>query len=138
VNKPYYYVTCGEDRLIKFWDSRKLQAPVKHLAGHTHWVCTVRYNPAHDQLLLSAGTDSLVNLWRVSSISSAPLLEMEDPTSSGHDSPDLRVKAFQDHEESVYSVAWSACDPFLFASVSYDGRVCFNAVPPSEKYKVLL
>lgn len=41
---------------------------------------TVKYNRCHDQLLLSGGTDSLVNLWRVSSISSAPLLEAEDPS----------------------------------------------------------
>ncbi len=133
---------------------------VKQLAGHTHWVWTVKYNPCHDQLLLSGGTDSVVNLWRVSSISSAPLLELEDV----HDSPDVRsvlhyppihlrfkpthqcisstttnrVKAFEEHEESVYGVAWSACDPFLFASVSYEGRVTVNAVPPSEKYKILL
>lgn len=134
-SKPYYFVTGGEDRLVKFWDSRKMtQGPVKQLAGHTHWVWSVRYNPCHDQLLLSGGTDSLVNLWRVSSISSAPLLEMED----GHDAPDVRVKGFEDHEESVYSVAWSSCDPFLFASLSYDGRVAVNAVPPSEKYKILL
>lgn len=38
----------------------------------------MRYNRCHDQLLLSGGTDSLLNLWRVSSVSSAPLLEMED------------------------------------------------------------
>lgn len=134
-SKPYYFVTGGEDRLVKFWDSRKMtQGPVKQLAGHTHWVWTVKYNPCHDQLLLSGGTDSLVNLWRVSSISSAPLLELED----GHDAPDVRVKGFEDHEESVYSVAWSSCDPFLFASLSYDGRVAVNAVPPSEKYKILL
>ena len=54
------------------------------------------------------------------------------------DSPDLRVKALEEHEESVYAVAWSAADPFLFASASYDGRVVVNAVPPSEKYKILL
>ncbi len=36
-SKPYYLVTCGEDRLVKFWDARKPSAPVKHLAGHTHW-----------------------------------------------------------------------------------------------------
>lgn len=59
---------------------------VKQLAGHTHWVWTVKYNPCHDQLLLSGGSDSVVNLWRVSSISSAPLLELEDV----HDSPDVR------------------------------------------------
>ena len=137
----------------------------------------MRYNRCHDQLLLSGGTDSLVNLWRVSSISSAPLLEMEDPSrcasweegtrapggggggdpslriqlihashalcstityARSTDSPDLRVKALEEHEESVYAVAWSAADPFLFASASYDGRVVVNAVPPSEKYKILL
>jgi hypothetical protein len=38
----------------------------------------VKYNPYHDQLLLSAGTDSVVNLWRISSISSAPLLDLGD------------------------------------------------------------
>lgn len=55
-----------------------------------------------------------------------------------NDSPDIRVKAFDEHEESVYALAWSAADPFLFASASYDGRIVVNAVPPSEKYKILL
>jgi len=133
--KPYCFVTGGEDRLIKFWDIRRTgQGPVKRLAGHAHWVWTVKYNPCHDQLLLSAGTDNLVNLWRISSISSAPLWEPEE----GPEAPDVRVLAIQDHEESVYAVDWSACDPFLFASLSYDGRVVVNAVPPSEKYKILL
>lgn len=36
-NKPFYLVTCGQDRLIKFWDSRKVNMPIKTLAGHTHW-----------------------------------------------------------------------------------------------------
>jgi hypothetical protein len=35
----------------------------------------VAYNRFHDQLLVSGGTDSQVDLWRLSSISSAPLLE---------------------------------------------------------------
>jgi WD40 repeat protein len=55
-----------------------------------------------------------------------------------NDSPDVRVKAFDEHEESVYSVAWSACDPFVFISVSYDGRVVLNHVPSTEKYRLLL
>lgn len=149
---------------------------------HTHRVWTVRYNRCHDQLLLSGGTDSLLNLWRVSSVSSAPLLEMDDAGGwvgtqkqrdkasipwawrRGHwrcllscslphsrsrslpnthqknssDAPDVLVKAFGEHEESVYALAWSAADPFLFASASYDGKVVVNAVPPSQKYKILL
>ena len=41
-------------------------------------VYTAKFNKFHDQLILSAGTDSIVNLWRVSSISSAPLLDIND------------------------------------------------------------
>lgn len=50
----------------------------------------------------------------------------------------MKVRTFDEHEESVYSVAWSACDPFVFMSVSYDGRVVLNHVPQTEKYKILL
>ena len=46
--------------------------------GHSHWSWNVLYNPFHDQLVLSTGTDSMVNLWRVSSVSSAPLLTLND------------------------------------------------------------
>ncbi|CAN0521111.1 unnamed protein product, partial [Ectocarpus sp. 8 AP-2014] len=28
-NKPFCLATCGEDRLIKFWDLRRPNAPVK-------------------------------------------------------------------------------------------------------------
>lgn len=41
-------------------------------------VNTVKYNRFHDQLLVSGSSDCLVHLWRVSSVSSAPLLEPED------------------------------------------------------------
>lgn len=51
---------------------------------------------------------------------------------------DVRVRAFDEHEESVYSVAWSACDAWVFVSLSYDGRVVLNHVPSTEKYKILL
>ena len=36
------------------------------------------YNRFHDQLVLSSSSDTLVSLWRVSSISSAPLLELDE------------------------------------------------------------
>lgn len=220
-NKPFYVVTSGEDRLVKFWDIRKPDRPMKVLLGHSHWAWTVAFNRFHDQLILSGGTDSLVNLWRVSSISSAPLLELEGhnrcergvaahsspppptnehsllfagalspkhPKAKPHKGPnpcmygtaierfnewylmvalsplfcfsltvagcgpswaqtarcfskpdaDVRVRAFDEHEESVYSVAWSACDAWVFVSLSYDGRVVLNHVPSTEKYKILL
>ncbi|CAN0484935.1 unnamed protein product, partial [Ectocarpus sp. 12 AP-2014] len=36
-NKPFCLATCGEDRLIKFWDLRRPNAPVKTIVGHDHW-----------------------------------------------------------------------------------------------------
>ncbi len=99
-NKPNVVSTCGQDALIKFWDLRysssgsstvsttttatfARQPPLRILrGGHTHWTTKVKYNSFHDQLLLSSGTDGMVNLWRVSSISSAPLLDLGGATTS--------------------------------------------------------
>lgn len=157
-NKPFCLVSCGEDRLIKFWDLRSTQAPIKSIVGHDHWVNTVKYNRFHDQLLLSGSSDCMVHLWRVSSVSSAPLLEPEDDDIDGleanvngdgvgfaggingskGEAADIRVRTFDEHEESVYSLAWSACDAWVLTSLSYDGQVVLNHVPSTEKYKILL
>lgn len=48
-------------------------------------VNTVKYNRFHDQLLLSGSSDCMVHLWRVSSVSSAPLLEPEDDDAESAD-----------------------------------------------------
>uniref|UniRef100_A0A7S3LLR3 EIPR1-like beta-propeller domain-containing protein n=1 Tax=Aplanochytrium stocchinoi TaxID=215587 RepID=A0A7S3LLR3_9STRA len=145
-NKPFYVATAGDDRTVKFWDIRHNESPVKILSGHSHWVDQVKYNKSHDQLVISAGTDTLVSLWRVSSISSAPLLDFlaeDDGTnqvvpSKESDNNDALIKSTDDHFDSVYSIVWSCNDAWIYASVSYDGRVCVNHVPSAEKYKILL
>ena len=65
------------------------------------------------------------------------LLELEDETSA-QDAQDALIKTYDEHEDSVYSVAWSACDPWIFASLSYDGRVAVRNVPSEDKYRILL
>mmetsp|Transcript_300 Transcript_300/g.780 ORF Transcript_300/g.780 Transcript_300/m.780 type:complete len:490 (-) Transcript_300:268-1737(-) len=131
--------------------------------GHRHWATRVLYNPFHDQLVLSAGTDSLVNLWRMSTISSAPLLTFDDEqlqmqqsshqnmalsTLSGEETassqqqqqqegPNVRVSRYE-HMDSVNAIAWSAADAWIYVSASYDGKVVLNHVPSKEKYKILL
>jgi len=177
-NRPYFLATGGEDGLIKFWDLRMSGAvgvgvgvgveedkgkvkenendgqegALKVLKGHTHWVNDVVYNPFHDQLLVSGGSDGMANLWRVSGISSAPLLELDESTegsdkqnlinptdSNNKKSNDVCVEQFiQDNNESVYNVAWSSCDAWLFCSIGYDGNVVLNHVSSEEKYKILL
>jgi len=138
--------------------------------GHSHHITSVKYNPFHDPLILSSGSDSMVNLWRISSISSSPMMEFttttsldkdddeeEDPLFSSHedskdpshilqhqhqhpnqeDGPDIRVVQVE-HPESVYDVAWSKCDAWVWASVGLDGGVLLHHVPSDEKYKILL
>lgn len=48
------------------------------------------------------------------------------------------VHTYQDHEDSVYSAAWSLSDPWTFASLSFDGRIVVNSIPLDHKYKILL
>jgi WD40 repeat protein len=88
-NQPSLLITAGDDRKVKFWDTRKLAAPVRTLAGHSHWTWCARYNPYHDQLVVSGGSDNLVNLWRIASCSSSPWIGSDDP--AVHDPPDIKV-----------------------------------------------
>jgi WD40 repeat protein len=54
------------------------------------------------------------------------------------DASDGKAHTFDEHEDSVYGLSWSVSDPWLFASLSYDGRVVLNAVPKSLKYSILV
>jgi hypothetical protein len=88
--QDHVVVTSGMDGVVKFWDLRmhlssrdgSCLPPAKLLktvrGGHSHWITRASYNPFYDQLVLSGGTDGIANLWRVSSCSSAPLLDFAD------------------------------------------------------------
>ncbi|KAK9815701.1 hypothetical protein WJX72_008294 [[Myrmecia] bisecta] len=144
-------VSGGDDCKLRFWDLRAGSAakPLLELGGHSHWIWQTRYSPFHDQMVLSASSDALVNLWYTPSISSGPSSTGHvKPAQSANSSParasfvkephDGKVRSYDDHEDSVYSVAWSAADPWVFASLSYDGRVAVNRVPSQIKYKILI
>ena len=47
-------------------------------------------------------------------------------------------QAFEEHEQSAFCATWSAADAWIFASLSLDGALVINHVPPAEKYKILL
>ena len=90
--------------------------------------------------MLTAGTDALVNLWRISTISSAPLLTLEDPTGTPNkdaESPDACVARYE-HLDSVHAMAWGAADAWIYVTAGYDGKLVLNHVPSKEKYKILL
>ena len=135
--------TGGGDGYVKFWDIRAHREPVRVLGGHGHWVTCVRYNRYHDQLLCTAGTDGFAKLWRVSSVSSAPLLDLTDdgglegtsPRGALGDARDALVQCCDEHDEGVYAVEWAANDAWVFLSMAYNGLVMINQVPSAEKYK---
>lgn len=51
---------------------------------------------------------------------------------------DSIIATYEEHEDSVYAAEWSSADPWLFASLSYDGRLVINRVPRALKYRILL
>lgn len=77
-NSQYYLASGGDDCRANFWDLRRTSNPCVHLQTHTHWIWSIRYNPFHDQLVLSAGSDARVALMRVQSIASEPFGQMAD------------------------------------------------------------
>ncbi|KAL1469436.1 hypothetical protein MTO96_025045 [Rhipicephalus appendiculatus] len=114
-NRQYFLASCGDDCLAKFWDVRNPSEPAVTLSDHSHWVWSVRYNHFHDQLVLTS-----------------------KQRLTGKCEKDGVIATYEEHEDSVYAVHWSTADPWLFASLSYDGRLVLNRVPRTEKYRILL
>ncbi|KAJ3345459.1 Protein tssc1 [Kappamyces sp. JEL0680] len=128
--------------MVRLWDTRNSKSPLKEISNHTHWVWNVAFNKFHDQLLLSCSSDAQVNLHSVVSVSSAPVRVFSPSSEEENEAPpeitDGLIAAYEQHEESVYSVAWSPADPWIFASVSFDGRLVVNFVPQDHKYKIIM
>ncbi|CAB4296056.1 unnamed protein product [Prunus armeniaca] len=127
--KKHVLMTAEDESGIRIWDLRKPKVPIQELPGHTHWTWAVRYNPEYDGLILSSGTDSTVNLWLASPSSNDGLI-----SESLVDSPTRRIdpllNSYSDYEDSIYGLAWSSREPWIFASLSYDGRVVVESVKP--------
>ena len=140
-NKPYHIATGGDDCQIKFWDIRNYGSPLVTRRDHTHWIWGVQFNPNHDQLVVSCSSDSNVSLARLTSIASDPIPiideELQD-TAIKPLQPDELIVTYDVHEDSVYKVQWSSANSWVFASLSYDGRLAINHVPHSETLKILL
>ena len=141
-------MTGGDDSYLKFWDCRNLgEGPIKQIReAHGHWITHVGYHPHHDQLVVSSGTDGVVKLWDFHSVSSSKPKEagrregevvME--AMKAKEKKDGLLQEYQDHEESVYGLAWTACESetWIFGSISYDGRIIFNAVPQATQWNIL-
>ncbi|KAM0883282.1 hypothetical protein ACQ4PT_031709 [Festuca glaucescens] len=132
--KKQNIIATAEDEFgIRLWDLRMLKHPLKDLPGHSHWTWAARHNPEYDELILSAGTDSAVNLWlaKVGTDESG----LESPSGSPNSQEEPLLNSYTDYEDSIYGIAWSSHDPSLFASLSYDGRVVLESIKPYLQIK---
>ncbi|XP_065226219.1 EARP-interacting protein homolog [Planococcus citri] len=136
-NRHYCLATCGDDGRSRFWDLRNTSQPLITRNDHSHWVWAIRYNHYHDELVASASSDTKVLITRIQSISSSSVIP-EEEGSTKDKLADGVIATFDQHEDSVYCVEWSSADPWILASLSYDGRLLINRVPKTEKYKILL
>lgn len=151
-NKEFELVTAGEDGNMRFWDTRRLAGPVnKFTKLHEDiWCRFARYNQYHDQLILTAGCNNAVNLWKVgcSSPNKPVPTTAEDttnqPTPLQHNgcmppAPQLAlIYNSTVHENALSAVCWNDTDPWTFASCGYDRRLCLHQIPAREKYELLL
>lgn len=152
-NKAFHIASCGDDGALKIFDVRNSKEPVFSRRDHSHWIFSVSFNKFHDQLILTSSSDGTVLLTCASSCSSeAPkdiksanndLEDDDDDDEFQHKTRKTQLKdglleSFEQHEDSVYCVEWSAADPWIFASVSYDGRVIVSRIPKKYKYQILL
>ena len=53
-------------------------------------------------------------------------------------SEDKLLRNYDEYEDSVTEMVWSQSSPWTFASLSYNGHMIINTVPPEEQYKLLL
>jgi len=140
MNKQYHIATCGDDGFVKIWDFRQTSTPVYSKNEHSHWVWCVRFNHFHDQLILSASSDARVLLASAISVSSENSADMIDEN-KGIETKQLLCDGplqWCEHEDSVYCAEWSPSEPWVFASLSYDGRLLISRVKRSLKYQIML
>jgi WD40 repeat protein len=136
--RAHHLITAGDDGVVRHWDARAHEAPVREIAAHRHWCWRARFNPVYDQLIASCGSDASVRLWRDVANSSVGAEAAGGGGGGGGEEEAGEIASYADHDDSVYGLAWSAADPWSFASLSHDGKLALNAVPRAEKYKILL
>jgi hypothetical protein len=172
-NRPDWVSVACDDRSINTFDIRDTRRFQLETA-HTHWIWSLRFNPFHDRLILSCGSDNRAVLYNqfqtcsdnikktkwslndttsyddLSQISGAlsekSSLSGKHSENSEDDEYGIKVKnitdgvvaSYDDFEDSVYAAAWSHSDAWIWAGVSYDGKLMLNHVPKGIKYSILL
>ncbi|CEF67215.1 Protein TSSC1 [Strongyloides ratti] len=136
-NNQYYVALGCDDGKIIILDTRNTYKILNSYNNHCHWIQCVKYNPVHDQLLLTTGSDNLVCLHNSILDENKSFDDSNETSSFSKSIPDGLITRLVDHEDSVYSCAWGCADSWIFGTLSYDGRVNIYRINRDIKYNIM-
>jgi WD40 repeat protein len=126
-NKPWWICSGGSDGAMRCWDVRVGKVECEFRAS-SHWVTRVVPSTSHEQLIITAGTDSKVRIFNA----------LKFAFQSEGKLPDGEIIKSIRHDDSVYCAAWAASNPWVFASVSYKGQVNVCQLPSEVVDAILM
>ena len=62
---PYWVASCGDDGLVKIFDTRFGTEPMRTLSGHTNSVTSVAWSKSHCEMLVSSSVDKTARVWNM-------------------------------------------------------------------------
>ncbi|KAG8348313.1 hypothetical protein ERJ75_000348800 [Trypanosoma vivax] len=115
------FLTAGGDGCVHFRDLRVDGSAYSvlmqnHIRAHEHCVLKALFNPSDDSLFISSSSDNTLRLWDFSGVTH----EKEKP---------MCVKRLADFSDSVMDACWSSGSPWVFAGVSFNGKVLVDEAP---------
>ena len=89
-----WILTASQDNLIRLWDVRKLEKPLRKLRGHDCAVTSAQWHPHHRELFVSADYHGGMKFW---------LASLDAPIASVANS---KFENGAGHESGVFAMAW--------------------------------
>lgn len=120
---PGRFLTSGKDGIIRVYDNRmnSVCCVSSLFSAHGHTVHKCLFNPFYDMLLISCSSDQSVRLWDLSKKVEQTLIQS--------------TSEFQD---SVVNLCWSDTSPWIYAGLSFNGKVVLDTVMKEKKMAILL
>ncbi|EPY32643.1 WD40 repeat protein [Strigomonas culicis] len=123
-SNPNELLSAGTDGTILIHDIRfdgKYTLERKcAIPSHEHTVRRALFNPFHKELLVSCSSEQTMKLFEFNNKSFNCL------------------KCVDEFGDSVMDTCWSSSNPWVFAGVSFNGKVIIDTVPNDTKMQVLL
>eukprot|EP00796_Vickermania_ingenoplastis_P000998 gene1000-593_t len=122
---PGRFLTAGSDGSVKIHDIRmnidnSLDTNF-YIQAHDHTVQQAMFNPFHDELVLSCSSDQSLRLW-----------ELKNKYEK------IPIQSLSDFHDTVTSLCWSGSGPWVFAGLSFSGKVVVDSVQNDIKMNILL